>query len=207
MSYPTRFVQADCNGEARTDLLAANCPNGSRQSFDPRHIMKRPLVATLALITLMSIQDAFAQTPNGSAGPARRGSRGDPRQNIPSSPAAPAENSATPSQEAVSAYFDDMGFVRGNPQDLGTLKTPLESKPGRNSFVAACRQAVQNAAASLGATRIEVVSAGPQKRVRDGYEAPVEVRVLYPGLLDSEVRHSTLTCRTDRRGNVLGVSS
>jgi len=100
-----------------------------------------------------------------------------------------------------------MGFVRGTPQTLNTLKTPLEPKPGRNSFVAACRQAVQNAAASLGAMRVEVVSAGPQKRVRDGYEAPVEVRVLYPGLLDSEVRHSTLTCRTDRRGNVLGVSS
>ena len=61
---------------------------------------------------------------------------------------------------------------------------------------------VEKSAIEHGAARVEAVSAGQQRRVRDGFLAPVQFRILYPGFLRSQVRQATLKCKADRKGNV-----
>ena len=62
---------------------------------------------------------------------------------------------------------------------------------------------VERSAQEHGAARVEAVSAGPQRRVRDGYVAPVQFRILYPGFFRNQVRQARLTCKTDREGKMV----
>jgi hypothetical protein len=94
-------------------------------------------------------------------------------------------------------------FVRDTPAALASLMHPLAPAPGRNDLVEACRAMVEKSAEAYGAAWVEAVSAGPQRRVRDGYVAPVQFRILYPGVLRSQVRQAKLTCKTDREGKIL----
>jgi hypothetical protein len=61
---------------------------------------------------------------------------------------------------------------------------------------------VEKSATEHGAARVEAVSGGPQRRVRNGFSAPVQFRIFYPGFLRSQVRQARLSCKADRKGNV-----
>ena len=106
-------------------------------------------------------------------------------------------------EETVLADIPNYRFVRDTPANLATLMQPLAPAPGRNDFVEACRAMVEKAAQEQGAARVEAVSAGPQRRTRDGFVAPVQFRILYPDFLRSQVRQSRLNCKTDREGKVI----
>jgi len=108
-----------------------------------------------------------------------------------------------PQEETALADIPPYGFVRDTPAALASLMHPLAPAPGRNDFVEACRAMVEKAAQEQGAARVEAVSAGPQRRTRDGFVAPVQFRILYPGFLRSQVRQSRLNCKTDREGKVI----
>ena len=108
-----------------------------------------------------------------------------------------------PQEETALADIPPYGFVRDTPAALASLMRPLAPAPGRNDLVEACRAMVEKSAQEQGAARVEAVSAGPQRRTRDGYVAPVQFRILYPGFLRSQVRQSRLNCKTDREGKVV----
>ena len=108
-----------------------------------------------------------------------------------------------PQEETVLADIPPYGFVRDTPAALAALMQPLAPVPGRNDIVEACRAMVEKSAMENGAERVEAVSAGPQRRVRDGYVAPVQFRILYPGVLRSQVRQARLNCKANREGKVL----
>jgi len=162
----------------------------------------RSVIIAIGSATLLSATAAFGQTGGGSFAtpPAQRSSAGwnMPWQLVPASPASGATG-----EETLMQWISNYGFVRGTSFALASLGTPLQSKPGANDTVQACANVVRDAAAPLGATRVEAASAGPQKRVRDGYVAPVEMRIIYARFMGLEVRHSVLNCKVDRGGKIL----
>src|SRR5215213_59465 len=118
-------------------------------------------------------------------------------------PSGPNPSGAQAQGETVLGYIPPYGFVRDTPAALAALMHPLAPAPGRDDFVEACRAMVEKSAEAHGAARVEAVSAGPQRRVRDGFVAPVQFRILYPGFLSSQVRQARLNCKTDREGKVI----
>ena len=138
--------------------------------------MRPSLVATTGLACLLAGSPALAQNQAASG----------PRDST-----APQLRIAASSQsegEAVLADIPPYGFVRDTPAALASLRQPLAPPAGRNDFVEACRAMVEKSAEAHGAVRVEAASAGPQRRMRDGHAAPVQFRILYPGLLSSQVR-------------------
>jgi hypothetical protein len=118
-------------------------------------------------------------------------------------PSGPTASGSQAQEETVLADIPTYGFVRDTPANLAAFMHPLAPAPGRNDLVEACRAMVEKSAEAHGAARVEAVSAGPQRRVRDGYVAPVQFRILYPGFLRSQVRQARLNCKTDREGKVI----
>ena len=57
--------------------------------------------------------------------------------------------------------------MRDTPVTLASFMHPLAAAPGRNDLVEACRAIVEKSAEAHEAARVEAVSAGPQRRVRD----------------------------------------
>ena len=153
------------------------------------------VVVAVGFAYLLGTSLALAQNqqPNGS-----KGNRTAPEQ---LEPAASAE--AGSREETVLGYIEPYGFVRDTPAALASLTQPLSPAPGRNDLVAACRAMVEKSAEAHGAERVEAVSAGPQRRVRDGTVAPVRFRIFYPGVLRSQVRQARLLCKADRDGNIV----
>src|SRR5215217_3381734 len=131
-------------------------------------------VVTVGFVYLLGTSLALAQNqkPNGP-----KGNRTASQQ---LKPAASAE--ARSREETVLGYIEPYGFVRDTPAALASLAQPLAPAPGRNDLVTACRAMVEKSAEAHGAERVEAVSAGPQRRVRDGSVAPVRFRILYPGI-------------------------
>ena len=115
----------------------------------------------------------------------------------------PTSSGAQAQEETVLADIPNYGFVRDTPANLATLMQPLAPAPGRNDLVEACRAMVERSAQEHGAVRVEAVSAGPQRRVRDGFVAPVYFRILYPGFFRNQVRQARLTCKADREGKMV----
>ena len=122
---------------------------------------------------------------------------------IPPQATSAASTSQANEEEATLGYIEPYGFVRDTPAALASLMRPLAPAPGRNNLVEACRAMVEKSAEAHGAERVEAVSAGPQRRMRAGYVAPVQFRILYPGVLRSQVRQARLHCNADRAGNVV----
>ena len=118
-------------------------------------------------------------------------------------PSGPTASGSQAQGETVLADIPNYGFVRDTPANLAALMHPLAPAPGRNDLVEACRAMVEKSAQEQGAARVEAVSAGPQRRVRDGYVAPVQFRILYPDFLRSQVRQARLNCKANREGKVL----
>lgn len=117
---------------------------------------------------------------------------------------------ASPASEAQGertyvSMVENYGPVRGTEPALRYLNYPLSSIPARkgpNRAVGPCRDVVEKTAKPKGAVRVEAVSAGPGRSVRDGYEGPVAMRVLYQKADGYEVRQSILSCKLDRTGTV-----
>jgi len=105
------------------------------------------------------------------------------------------------------ALVENYGPVRGTQRALTYVNYPLDSistaRPGRNRTVSACRDVVAGEATSKGATKVEAVSYGPDRRVRGGYEGPVAFRIFYRKSDGLEVRQSLLDCKVDRRGKIV----
>ncbi len=120
-------------------------------------------------------------------------------------PSGPDASGFQAQDETALADIPPYGFVRDTPAALASLMRPLAPAPGRNDFVEVCRAMVEKSAQEQGAARVEAVSAGPQRRVRDGYVAPVQFRILYPGLLRSQVRQARLNCKADRNGKMVNA--
>ena len=103
------------------------------------------------------------------------------------------------------AEVPNYGRVKGTTPALTYVNYPLTSlavKPGRNRTVEACRDVVASQAKPLGAVKVEAVSAGPDRRTRQGYEGPVAFRVFYAKQGVTEVRQSLMTCKVDRAGHI-----
>ncbi|TNC08767.1 hypothetical protein FF100_28425 [Methylobacterium terricola] len=116
-------------------------------------------------------------------------------------------SAASRAQGEQTLLIDIQGFgtVRGTQTALNYLFTPLFEQSGRNALVEACRDVVAQAAGKLGSVQVEAVSAGSERRTRDGITAPVAFRLIYArfnGREDYEVRQSTLTCKADRLGKI-----
>ena len=150
--------------------------------------------ATLGLACLLGSSPVLAQSQTSSP---------KNNQTISQRSHAIASSASANAEETTLGYVEPYGFVRDTPAALASLTQPLSPAPGRNDLVAACRAMVEKSAEAHGAERVEAVSAGPQRRVRDGTVAPVRFRIFYPGILRSQVRQAKLLCKADRAGNVV----
>ena len=101
-------------------------------------------LATIGLAALAASSAAVAQTKESAATPPEGGGSvwSMPWQLTPASPASAAQGEKT-----ILAWVSDLGFVRGTPTVLGTLKSPMVPRPGRNAAVEPCREVVLAAAA------------------------------------------------------------
>ena len=122
-------------------------------------------------------------------------------------PSGPASSGSQAPEETVLAYIPPYGFVRDTPAALASLMHPLAPVPGRNDLVEACRAMVERSAKAHGAAWVEAASAARQRRVRDGYVAPVQFRILYPGFLRSQVLQVRLYCKLDRNRRALALTA
>lgn len=96
-------------------------------------------------------------------------------------------------------------LLRGSPVALRLITQPLQPGEGRSRVFDACKDELEAAAHRLGALSLEAVPAGPDRLLAGGYEGLVEVRIIYAGTLAYEVRHSVVKCRTDQRGQIIGL--
>jgi len=111
------------------------------------------------------------------------------------------------SERLVRAFVPETGWVRGTPEAVASVGTPLEAAPGPNRTVETCRTVVQSEAERLGAREVEAVSAGPHRRNGKGqYVAPVRMRITYVRPDGYEVRLATMTCIVDRRNRIVDAS-
>jgi hypothetical protein len=107
-------------------------------------------------------------------------------------------------EETFSAYIPSLGQVRGTRGALAYIEAPLPSRPGANRTFAPCRRLVTERARTLGATRVDATSLGPERRVQGGaYEGTVGFRIFYEKAGVTDVRQSVLTCKTTVQGSVL----
>jgi len=93
-----------------------------------------------------------------------------------------------------------------SPLTTGSLK-PLASVPGTPPrLVAACRNALSEAAASLGAVRVDVAStARPRPSGDGGISAPMQARIVYARSGRMQVRQARVTCQFDPDGQVIAA--
>jgi hypothetical protein len=104
----------------------------------------------------------------------------------------------------VRAFVPETGWVRGAPEVVASIGTPLAAAAGPNRTVETCRSVVESEAQRIGAREVEAVSAGPHRRNGKGqYVAPVRMRITYTRPDGYEVRQATLTCIVDRRNKIV----
>ena len=120
--------------------------------------MRLVVAVTIGLAYLLSAPFSLAQNQTPSSA---RNSRPTSQQRTPALLVPQSQ------EETVVADIPSYGFVRGTPAALASLVHPLAPAPGRNDLVAACRAIVEKSAEAHEAARVEAVSAGPQRRVRD----------------------------------------
>ena len=109
-------------------------------------------------------------------------------------------------ERTIVARVNVYGKTRGTKLALRYIFASLPESPGRNNLVNACRTTVAKSARKLGAIRVDAASAGPERRTRGGYLAPVGFRLIYAtlnGRENYEVRQSVLTCKADTAGKIL----
>ena len=107
-------------------------------------------------------------------------------------------------EDIVTVSVPQAGEVRGTRAALATLGSPLETAPGRNRTVEACRAVAWGEAQKLGAREIEAVSAGPDwPNGKGGFVGPVRMRITYARPDGYEVRLADMTCVVDRSGRIV----
>ena len=103
--------------------------------------------------------------------------------------------------------FPRLGAVRGSARDLRQLQrrlSPVAGVPRRS--VDACRNTIAAHGTPFGAIRVEAVSAGPLRGVRQGgTNAPIEARIIYARADQIQVRQARITCRLDAQGHVVAL--
>ncbi len=83
------------------------------------------------------------------------------------------------------------------------LLPKIIKKPGTpDAVVRACQRAILAAARRHGAVKVQALSAGPVRNLRNGLTAPLSVRIDY----GKEVRQAKVGCRLDAAGRVIGVT-
>jgi len=73
------------------------------------------------------------------------------------------------------------------------------------AVVRTCRTAIASAARPLGATKVEAVSAGRQRRIGSLVYAPIDVRIQYARQGGREIRQAKVSCRLNASGRVVAV--
>ena len=70
----------------------------------------------------------------------------------------------------------------------------------------ACQRTIAAQAAAHGAIQVEVISAGPPRRLPNGInEAPVEARITYQREHQLQIRQANVACRLDDKGSVVAL--
>jgi hypothetical protein len=107
----------------------------------------------------------------------------------------------------VERVFPRLGAVRGSERDLRQLQrrlSPVAGVPPRS--VDACRNTIATHVTPYGAIRVEAVSAGQPRGVRQGgTNAPIEARIIYARADQVLVRQARITCRLDAQGHVVAL--
>ena len=98
------------------------------------------------------------------------------------------------------------GRIKATRRVLASYPHELESKPGRNRTVEACKEQLQRGAGAHGAATVSIASLGPERRERDGFfEGNVEVRIVYASTGIPEVRQATMACKTRADGTFVDL--
>ena len=138
----------------------------------------------------------------GAAAPKAQNASAESGRNTPSGVSPSAE--VRTREEMIVTYLPQTGFVRGTRSALASFGTPLQSAPGRNRTVEACREAVMAEASRLGAREVEAASAGPDRMNEKGqFVGPVRVRITYARATGFEVREANMTCVVDQNGKIV----
>ena len=104
----------------------------------------------------------------------------------------------------VRTFLPQTGWVRGTPDAVASVGTPLEAARGPNRTVDTCRSVVESEAQKIGAREVEAVSAGRHRLNGKGqYVAPVLMRITYARPDGYEVRQARMTCIVDRQGKIV----
>jgi hypothetical protein len=113
----------------------------------------------------------------------------------------------SPCGPRYTAYFPDVGSVRGTREDLESFRTPLQPRSGTpQQVVQDCRAAIVAAALPYGVVRVDAASAGPMRSARGGFAAPVEFRIVYNRQGGLETRQATINCRMNTAGRVISAA-
>ncbi|KAA2236940.1 hypothetical protein [Salinarimonas soli] len=92
---------------------------------------------------------------------------------------------------------------------LNQTTSPKPVVPARApAFVSACRDAVARTAQSHGAVYVEAKGASPLEQMASGgSEITIDVRIVYPGVEQAQVRQALIICRLDEAGSVVALAS
>jgi hypothetical protein len=113
----------------------------------------------------------------------------------------------SPCGPRYTAYFPEIGSVRGTREDLQSFRTPLQPRSGTpQQVVQDCRAAIVAAALPYGVVRVDAASAGPMQSARGGFAAPVEFRIVYNRRGGLETRQATINCRMNTAGRVISAA-
>jgi hypothetical protein len=113
----------------------------------------------------------------------------------------------SPCGPRYTAYFPEIGSVRGTREDLESFRTPLRARSGTpQQVVQDCRAAIVAAALPYGVVRVDAASAGPMQSARGGFAAPVEFRIVYNRRSGLETRQATINCRMNMAGRVISAA-
>lgn len=176
--------------------------------------MNRMFLAGAALAAAISTGGCLQRGPTASVGTVALAAVAEPPDTSAASWQMPWQISPATSaskaqgEETVLAYVPNTGYVRGRPEVVASIGTPMTPAPGTNRTVEACRDVVESEASKIGAREVEAASAGPHRRNRRGhYEGPVRMRITYATSNGFEVREATMTCIVDARGKIVDAKA
>ena len=113
----------------------------------------------------------------------------------------------SPCGPRYTAYFPEVGSVRGTREDLESFRSPLRVRSGTpQQVVQDCRAAIVAAAIPYGVMRVDAASAGPMRSARGGFAAPVSFRIVYNRQGGLETRQATINCRLNTAGRVVAAA-
>jgi hypothetical protein len=95
------------------------------------------------------------------------------------------------------------GRFGGTCEDLRGVLAPVMPLPGTPvTIVQSCRERIVAAARPYGVVRVDAASAGPLRPLRNGFAAPLQIRVLYARRGGLEARLASIRCIIGSGGQV-----